>query len=314
MNLAIKFAAAALLGLAFGAHAQDQTRDAACLASGTWYALADDAPRAVRARDLLQQMAVRDVVLLGERHDDAGHHQWQLQTLAALHLLQPDMVIGFESFPRRAQSALDRWIAGELTVEQFLAQTEWTKVWNFAPDLYLPLFHFARLNRIPMVALNVERSLTQAVRTKGWDAVPAEQKEGVSRPAPPSESYRDALYEAFRQHARDSKGKAALAGRDSVAFRFFVEAQLVWDRAMAEALAARVAGTDSARRPLAIGIMGSGHVRGGHGVPHQLRALGVRSVGVLLPVEAARDCSEFSPGIADAVFVLPGLPNSAKPP
>jgi len=240
MHLAKKFAAAAMLGLAIGAHAQDRTRGEACLAPGAWYALADDATRAVQAHDLMQQMAAREVVLLGERHDETSHHQWQLQTLAALHLLRPDMVIGFESFPRRVQPALDRWTAGELTVEQFLAQTEWTKVWNFAPELYLPLFHFARLNRIPMVALNVERSLTQAVRTKGWDAVPAEQKEGVSRPAPPSDSYREVLYEAFARHARNSKGKSAAADRDSAAFHFFVEAQQTWDRAMAEALASTI--------------------------------------------------------------------------
>jgi uncharacterized iron-regulated protein len=162
-----------------------------------------------------------------------------------------------------------------------------------------------------MLALNVERSLTQAVRTKGWDAVPEEQKEGVSRPAPPSEAYGDALYEAFSQHARDSKGNSASAGRDSAAFRFFVEAQLTWDRAMAQALAARIAGAQHAGRPLAIGIMGSGHVRGGHGVPHQLRALGVRNVGVLLPVDASRDCSGYTQGVADAVFALPEFPVTA---
>jgi uncharacterized iron-regulated protein len=104
MPSAIKFFALAvtMLGLAIGAQAQDQTRDAACLAPGVWYALADDAPRAVQARDLLERMAERDVVLLGERHEDASHHQWQLQTLAALHVLRPDMVMGFESFPRRS--------------------------------------------------------------------------------------------------------------------------------------------------------------------------------------------------------------------
>lgn len=288
-----------------------RAQDAMCLTPATWHMLEREAPRAVPARELLQQMAARDVVLLGERHEDAAHHQWQLQTLAALHVLRPDMVVGFESFPRRVQPVLDRWIAGELSVQQFLAQTEWTKVWNFAPDLYLPLFQFARLNRIPMVALNVERTLTQAVGARGWDAVPAGKKEGISRPAPASEAYRDVLYDAFRQHARDTQDTTA-ANRDAEAFRYFVEAQLVWDRAMAEALAARISGNDAAR-PLAVGIMGSGHVRGGHGVPHQLRDLGVRNVGVLLPADASHDCSAFGHGVADAVFALPGLPREDAP-
>jgi uncharacterized iron-regulated protein len=312
MDPGSKFVAAAMLGLAIAAHAQDKTRGEPCLAPATWYVLERDALRAVQARDLLQQMAAREVVLLGERHENASHHQWQLQTLAALHVLRPDMVIGFESFPRRVQPVLDRWIAGELSVQQFLAQTEWTRVWNLAPDLYLPLFQFARLNRIPMVALNVERTLTQAVRGNGWDAVPAEQKEGVSQPAPASEAYRNVLYEAFRQHAREAKGGAE-GNRDGAAFRRFVEAQLTWDRAMAEALAARVAAAAGTRQPLAVGIMGSGHVRGGHGVPHQLHDLGVRNVGVLLPADASRDCSALGHGVADAVFALPGFPREDAP-
>ena len=66
------------------------------------------------------------------------------------------MVIGFEMFPRRVQPALDRWVAGELTEAEFLQQAEWGKVWSMPAELYLPLFHFARMNRIPMLALNID--------------------------------------------------------------------------------------------------------------------------------------------------------------
>ena len=104
-------------------------------------------------------MARRDVILLGEDHGNADHHRWQLQTLAALHVLKPRMVIGFEAFPRRLQPVLDRWVAGELSAQEFIAQSDWHKVWNFPPELYLPLFEFARVNRIPMLALNVERNV-----------------------------------------------------------------------------------------------------------------------------------------------------------
>ncbi|MGQ0522472.1 MAG: ChaN family lipoprotein [Betaproteobacteria bacterium] len=284
-----------------------QDEPATCVAPATWYTLEGEAPHAVYAGDLLAQMAAREVILLGERHDDASHHQWQLQTLAALHLLRPDMVIGFESFPRRVQLVLDRWVAGELSVQQFLDQVEWNQIWSFAPELYLPLFHFARLNRIPMVALNVERRLTAAVRKIGWDAVPSDQKAGVSRPTPASAEYRDSLYEVFRQHQHDPMHDPAPARRTDDTFRFFVEAQLVWDRAMAQALAERLASSDS-RRPLVVGVMGSGHIRGGHGVPHQLRDLGVSRVGTLLPVDARRDCKELKRGMADAIFALPDLP------
>lgn len=300
-------AGAALLCLcAVSAHAQ------ACLAPAAWHTLADGMPRAAAGPELLAAMAKRDVVLLGEQHDDADDHRWQLQTLAALHLLRPRMVIGFESFPRRTQPVLDKWIAGELTVRQFLEQVEWEKTWNFPAELYLPLFQFARINRIPMIALNVERTLIEAITKNGWDAVPVEQKENVSRPAAPSKAYRDFLFEVFQRHPRVAGKETNALGKDGAEFRFFLESQATWDRAMAEALARRTG--QSPQRPLVIGIMGAGHVRYGYGVPHQLRDLGVSSIGALLPVDSKQDCREIRAGLADAVFAVPDTPADKPPP
>ena len=103
------------------------------------------------------------------------------------------MAIGFEAFPRRVQPVLDRWVAGELDAAAFLTQAEWQKVWNLPPQLYLPLFEFARIHRIPMFAMNVDRELTRAIAAEGWDAVPGTRKEGVGRPAAPSVGYVEAL-------------------------------------------------------------------------------------------------------------------------
>jgi uncharacterized iron-regulated protein len=99
------------------------------------------------------------------------------------------MVIGFEMFPRQVQPALERWVAGELTVPAFLAQTAWEEHWSFPIELYLPLFQFARINRIPMVALNVDAKLTRAIGDKGWDALPSASvraSAGRRRPARPT--------------------------------------------------------------------------------------------------------------------------------
>lgn len=299
------------------AHAQETPGHPApaqtCLAPAAWYTLAGDRPRATPGSELLAAMARRDIVLLGEQHDDADDHQWQLQTLAALHLLRPQMVIGFESFPRRMQPVLDKWIAGELSVKQFLEQTEWEKIWSFPPELYLPLFQFARINRIPMVALNVERTLTGTITKNGWNAVPADQKEGVSRPAQPSAAYRDFLFDVFKAHPRVAGKETGALSKNDAEFRFFLESQTTWDRAMAEALARSSAG-QGPQRPLVVGIIGAGHVRYGYGVPHQLRDLGVSSIGTLLPVDAKQDCKEIKVGLADAVFAIPGAPADKPPP
>ena len=112
------------------------------------------------------------MTLLGENHDDPDHHRWELQTVAALAALHPKLVLGFEMFPRRVQTVLDRWVAGDLNESAFLKLSDWSQVWGTDATFYLPLFQFARINRIPMVALNVENSFTHTVGEKGLAAVP----------------------------------------------------------------------------------------------------------------------------------------------
>lgn len=300
-NLALVATAIALATPAFDGTAAVPAATA-CLTPAAWTSLDGRRPRVTSAQALLAEMARRDVILLAEQHDAEDDHRWQMQVLAALHVQRPDMVIGFEMFPRRMQPALDRWVAGELTVKEFLEQSQWSKVWKMPAEWYLPLFEFARINRIHMVALNVDASLSHAVAQKGWDAIPPAEREGVGRPAAPAEAYRDLLFQVYRHHGAGD-GKEATPG--DAAFRYFVESQTTWDRAMAEALARSLSTGTAAGRPLVVGIMGSGHVRFGYGVPRQLRDLGVTRIGTLLPLPVDADCNEVRAGLADAVFALP---------
>ena len=291
-----------------------------CARPGSWLAAMGghgggrDAALQLRpAPELIAEAARRQVVLLGEQHDNADHHRWQLQVLAALHARRPDMAIGFEMFPRRVQPVLDRWVAGDLSEAEFLRLSDWNRVWGFDPQLYLPLFHFARLNRIPMIALNVERTLVRQVGAGGWDSVPEAQREGVTRAAPAPEAYVALLRETFEMHLPPRAPGAARPPEGDARFTRFLEAQITWDRAMAEALAHRAR---TSPMPLVVGVMGSGHLQFGHGVPHQLRALGIADAYTMLPFDRSQgtDCAKPPPALADAVFVVPaGAAPAASP-
>lgn len=259
---------------------------------GRWI---DPATGLVRPHDeVLARAAARGVVLLGETHDDADHHRWQLSVLAGLLARQPGLAVGFEALPARVQPVLDRWVAGELDEGAFLAQVGWKQVWGVPAELYLPLFHLARLHRLPAIALNVDRALITRVGREGWAAVPAHQRQGVGDPAAAPSAYRERLAGYFAGHG-PAKGTDL---QTDPAFGHFVDAQLTWDRGMAEALA-------RAKRnyPLVIAIVGSEHARFGDGIPHQLEDLGVADAAVLLPHPAA-GCEDLQPGEADAVFLL----------
>lgn len=276
-----------------------------CVPVGTWRVAGG--PDNGAAPELPPALADAPVLLLGESHDNPAHHRWQLDTITRLHARRPGLVLGFEMFPRRVQPVLDRWVAGELDEKTFLRQSEWRKVWGFDPDFYLPIFRFARDKRLPMVALNVDRALMRRVGDVGWAAVPAVEREGVGDPAPASPAYLDGLSGVYAQHAK-AMGKP-LPGLDDPGFRRFVEAQLLWDRAMAEGIAQahRRAG-----RPVAA-IIGAGHLEERHGVPHQLAALGVGGAKVLLPWDRDRNCADLTPRLADAVYGLEAASAHAEP-
>src|ERR1035437_1997131 len=251
--------------------------------------------------DAVVALAKRGVVLLGESHDQPEHDRWQLYTITALFSHRPDMVLGFEMLPRRVQPVLDRWSKGELDENTFTREVDWAQIWGFAEELYMPLFHFARMHRLPMLAINIDRTTNRQVAAQGLASVPGNEREGVGDPAPASSSYRDRLFEWFKKHLAAGQDARAASER----FERFVCAQQFWDRAMAEAIAgARRDG----RRPLVVGIMGSGHIEYGDGVPYQLAALRIDDVATALPWPADTEYPIHDPPIADLLFgVAPAL-------
>lgn len=251
----------------------------------------------IDASTLLDRVAANAAVLLGERHDQAGHHHWQLDTLRALHQRRPDLVLALEMFPRRVQSSLDAWVAGELSEEEFLRQSDWDNVWRFDANLYIEIFRFARTHRIPMRAVNVDAGFTRTVSQSGFDATAESMREGVSRPATPSPEYEQWLERIYNMHPRPSQDDDPQSARRALAN--FIEAQLVWDRSMAQGIGEALSEHPGA---LVIALIGSGHLIHGYGVPHQLDDLGIGKHATLLPWDANHDCTELVTGLADAVF------------
>ncbi|MGB0682023.1 MAG: ChaN family lipoprotein [Magnetovibrionaceae bacterium] len=279
-----------------------------CVPAGQWIRPSDGIP--LDHASVLSDAAKRPIVLLGETHTNQEDHRWQLHTIAALHALKSNMVLAFESFPRRVQPVLDRWIRGELSEAEFLKATEWNDVWRYDPSGYLPLFYFARMHRLPMVAMNVDISLVRRVGREGWDSVPEDERLGLTRPAPAPLGYLDKLASVTAMKARHSGKEAEPVDYDDPDFRRFVDAQQVWDRAMAEAMAGVAKGGGD---PLVVGIVGRGHLEYDHGIPNQLIDLGLPDSLVLLPWSEARSCRGFSgprgEAVADAVFgTLPYQP------
>lgn len=245
--------------------------------------------------ELISRLGDRQAVLLGETHDRFDIHRWQLHVAASLLATGRRLVMGFEMFPRRVQPVLDEFVAGRLDVDTFLQKSDWRFVWNMNPELYLPLFHFCRQFKVPMRALNCYRALVTRVGKEGWDAIPVEERDGLTPAKPATVEYRQYLFDITGGARPDREAKSA----DHLAFDRFVRAQQTWDRAFACNIAYALEENPEA---LVIGIIGRGHLEYGYGTPYQLDDLGIARVSVLLPSDG--DFERQETPIADAVFRL----------
>jgi uncharacterized iron-regulated protein len=243
------------------------------------------------------------IVLLGEQHDWPDHHRWQLHVLAALAVTGRPLVLGFEAFPRPAQPVLDAWSRGEIDTRALLERSEWQRIWGGDPDLYLPLLHFARMHRVPVVALNVPRSLVRAVSRRGWASVKATDRLGLADPAPALPARRARLARAYESHR--------CAPAPPEALEHFIEAQLVWDRAMASALADAATKNPDA---IVVGIVGEEHARRPGGIARQLASVDAPAPLVLLPWDVTPPCAAIPVDVADLVFGVSPLASERPPP
>jgi len=123
----------------------------------------------------------------------------------------------------------------------------------------------------------------------------------LSGPAEPPQAYVDMLREVMSGHHGSADEDSDKPAVDEAKFARFVQAQITWDRAMAEALAVN-------RHPAAVtvGIAGSGHLRHGHGIAHQLADLGYAST-TWLPL-TPDDCEDIETSLAKEPNIILSLP------
>ena len=128
---------------------------------------------------LLERLADKRVVFVGESHDRYEDHLNQLAIIAGLQAQGKDLAIGMEFFQQPFQPHLDAFVAGEMSEADFLRQTEYFERWRFDYRLYRPILRFARDNRIPLVALNLEKEITDQVGDGGIASLSADQSSRI---------------------------------------------------------------------------------------------------------------------------------------
>jgi len=215
------------------------------------------------------RLAQERVVMIGEVHDRYDHHLNQLELICRLHRRHPDLAIGLEFFQQPFQGPLDAYVERRIDTRDMLAQTEYYNRWQFDYRLYAPILEFAREQGIPVVALNVRQEISSKVAREGIsglsDAERAQFPAQLDRNLP---GYRERLHAVFNEHPEIQH----------MNFENFVDAQLIWDEAMAERAARYLEAHPS--RHLVV-LAGDGHVIRS-GIPARFARLsGVEPASVL---------------------------------
>lgn len=241
-------------------------------------------------RAVIPRLAKKRVVFVGETHDHYADHLAQLDIIRALHARRPDLVLGVEYFQTPFQQALDSYVAGQSSERELLRETEYFERWRFDYRLYRPIMQYARSQGIPVIALNIPTEISQKVARSGIDSLSDSEKTHVPKEIDRSDdAYRKRLRAIFDAH----RERAAAPG----SFDHFVEAQLLWDEAMAETAAIYL--QRHPRKPMVI-LAGNGHLLYGSGIPKRLlRRIKVESA-IVVNADGIDD-----PAMADFVLLPP---------
>ena len=238
--------------------------------------------------EMIEEIKESRIILVGEHHGNPKHHAAQLGVIRALNETGLQVVVGLEMFRKESQSALDRWISGDIDDKSF--EKIYYENWNFPLPAYRPIFEYARDHKIPMIGLNVPREITRQVSRRGFKSLSPDQKERLSEVSCiVDQEYMNYIRKAFGGH-----------GHGQLNFIYFCEAQLVWDSAMA------VYTLDYLKKnpdSIVVILSGTGHAQKG-AVPRQIRVRSNLPYAVILPeIPGSIDAATISNADADYIML-----------
>ena len=228
--------------------------------------------QAITQEALLSEISSVRVVFVGEQHTAAGHHDVQLKILKFLQAKQPNLLVGMEMFDRTYQTVLDRWSAGELTMEEFIRLTHWQANWKYPISLYREILEFVRDRHLRLIALNLAFHLPPKIAAGGIDSLSAEEK----RLLPAHMDFQNA---AHREYVKQIFEMHPAPVQEN--FDYFYEAQCVWDETMAETISQHLP-----EAAAMVVFLGNGHIFRHFGVPGRVFSRTNASFKTIYPVTA----------------------------
>ncbi len=211
----------------------------------------------VDQQQLFNSLAHFPLIYVGEVHDNPASHRLELEILKAMYQRHPGQVaLGMEMFDSEQQPALDRWVAGELNVKEFLRESRWYENWGGDFELYRELLAYCRDQQITVIGLNASRAMGRKV-----SMMPLNQLDEATRAQLPEMDMNDPYQREMINTIFGAHGTGATL------LESFTRRQTLWDETMATSVTDYMLQNEGHRMVV---IAGGWHVNYGFGIPRRV--------------------------------------------
>jgi uncharacterized iron-regulated protein len=244
--------------------------------------------------EFIDRLSSRDLVFIGEVHDNPEHHLIQVQILQALGDRCGPITVAMEFFQRPSQETLDRYVRGDLKESEFLEALDWKRTWGYDYHLYRPLLLAARERSLKILAINAPAPIVRKVARKGLRGLTEQERSQVAGEIDlDNRAYREYLRETYKEHTHQELKR----------FQDFYEAQCVREETMAETISNHL----KEKGGKVLVFAGNGHIAHKFGIPDRtLRRYPVPMATVIpYPLHAK---TEIRRGTADYVWLTADSP------
>ncbi|MEO7192463.1 MAG: ChaN family lipoprotein [Vicinamibacterales bacterium] len=220
---------------------------------------------------MLAELSRADVLFFGEQHDDAQTHRIELALLEGLARRRGGIVVALEMFERDVQEPLTQFAGGRITEAAFL---EHARAWPQYTRDYKPIVDFAIVQKWPVVAGNVPRTIAADVSRVGLALLksrPDSEKGWFARDVkcPANDRYFGRFQQTLRGATHGTEREGPL---DPETIERYYQAQCLKDETMGESIAdAYMAGAVGGKRPLVVSVNGAFHTDFGDGLVERTR-------------------------------------------
>jgi len=255
--------------------------------------------KSISFEQLIDDLQAKDLIFVGEVHDNPEHHLMEVQLLQALTARSGPLTVAMEFFDITLQPVLDRYTEGKLSESVFLTDVGWQEGWSFPYHLYRPLIFSAKEKGNRLIGINLPNSVVRKVARTGLDSLTPEEREHAAEEIDlENQAHRRYLGEVFESHSHDQLRR----------FDYFYQAQCVWEDTMAENIALYL--NDNPGKMVV--FTGNGHIINRFGIPDRvLRRIPANMATVLL--YPLTDRLIINKNMADYVWLTGGCSSGTQP-